>query len=174
MLFKIKFLLFCFALFSLESFASLSCDLLKNLDNPILFKNNKFWEEYSELASQKKINDRSLQELFKKHNAEPSFKNIEKSISSSPLSYSTAKKADKEIAKLSKGLRKNYEEFMGIMSDRSGIKKLYDNPGKWRMEKLTKPNEYSARLNDDVRVHFHLEKNEIRIIQVNADDVHAL
>jgi mRNA-degrading endonuclease RelE of RelBE toxin-antitoxin system len=172
-----KIIFFSFLLLASTAYASLRCDLISELDNPILANNEKFWNEYSQLARNVSLNDKSLEELLEKHGAGAK-KEIPKNdppLAKNPMNLTTTKKADKEIKKLSKGLRKNYEDFLSIMSDKSGIKQLYDNPGRWRMEKLVGlKDKYTVRLNGDVRVEFRLEKNDIEIIQINADDIHTL
>ncbi len=177
MRFKLMFiflnLTFSCALFGID------CNLIKHLDHPNLASNAKFWEEYTTLSSGNKLNDRSLTELFKKHDI-----HVKNPVSATvkaptppkdPLSYSTSRKADKEIAGLSPALKTNYSEFMTLMADRSGIQALYQNPGRWHMEKIKAlKDSYSVRLNGGVRVLFKLEKDEIHILEVNAAKIHSI
>lgn len=165
-------------LFSSYSSAGIRCDLLKKLDHPDVYSNSHFWEDYAQLSSQKKLNDKSLEEIFKKHNIkldEQKELNPGKNlgIREGSLILSTSKKVDKEVLSLSQSLRKNYEEFLGIMTEKSGVKKLYENPGKWHMEKMHTKDTYTVRLNRGVRVLFKIEKNELSIMEVDAAKVHA-
>lgn len=171
-----KYFVISFLLFSTSSFAKIRCDLIKNLEHPSLTTNAKFWEEYSHLSSNNKLSDRTLEDLFKKHGAEvPKVAEVAAPALKTPMAFTTTKRVDKEVFNLTKSLRKNYEEFLSIMSDRSGIQKLYENPGKWRMEKLVgQGDKYTVRLSGDVRVLFKLEKNELSILEVDAARVHAL
>lgn len=173
-----KFFLSLFYIYSGLSF-SIDCNVYKLLDHPSLASNNQFWAEYSTLSGNGQISERALGELLKKHNvpveAPSSAAGKTSATSLEPMRYSASKVANKQISTLSPVLKKNYSDFMTIMSDRSGIQVLYANPGRWRMEKIqAEKGTYSVRLNGGVRVHFRLEKDEVHVLQVNADDVHNL
>ena len=172
MRFKI-FLIFILAVFNVYA---IDCNLMKHLADPKLADNLKFWEEYGTLSNSGKLNDRTLKDLLKKHTAEPPEVQVAaKTAPREPINYSSTKKADKEISQLSPVLKKHYEEFMTLMSDKSGLQQLYANPGRWHMEKIkAKADHYTVRLNGGVRVLFKMEKNEISIIEVNAAKIHAI
>lgn len=173
-----KYFLSFFYLYSSLSF-SVDCNVYKLLDHPSLATNNQFWTEYSALSGSGQISERALGELLKKHNVPVEVQSPvagrPASTPRDPIRYSSSKVANKQISSLSPVLKKNYSDFMTIMSDRSGIQVLYANPGRWRMEKIqAEKGTYSVRLNGGVRVHFRLEKDEVHVLQVNADDVHNL
>jgi Txe/YoeB family toxin of Txe-Axe toxin-antitoxin module len=173
-----KLSLICTIIFSLtsNSFATQRCDLLAKLDSPALASNEKFWNEYSELAGKNKLTDRNLEDLLNKHGAGPSknLPEVKASLKHEPMEFSMTKKATKEAKHLNEGLKKKFNEFMEIMSDKSGLKELYDHPGRWRPEKLTGKDTHTVRLNSDVRVEFRMDKDSIEILQINADDIHAM
>jgi plasmid maintenance system killer protein len=174
-LFNLKIKILILFLISTNASAGLRCDLLRRLESPNIVNNEKFWEDYTELASRNKLTDQTLEPLLKKHQALlDSSKEVVETKIQRTLNFSTSKKADKDLKKLSKDIRLKYEEFLSIMSDKAGIKILYANPGKWHMEKMkARKNVYTARLNDGVRVEFQLEGDMLEILQVNAADVHA-
>ncbi|NOT78211.1 MAG: hypothetical protein HOP07_04330 [Bacteriovoracaceae bacterium] len=162
--------------FTINLWAGLRCDLIKQLNDPVLSNNKKFWDEYSTLSGDGKLNDSTLGELLKKHGAETPLSSTTIKSTSPPsinrFNLSTSKKADKEVSNLAHSVRKNYEEFLGIMLDRTGIQKLYSNPGKWHMEEVNPKNHFTVRLNGDVRVLFKIEQNDLTVLQVNREKVH--
>lgn len=185
MKFKTLLISLLFILISQHSFAgSISCKLLSNLNNPVIRNNEKFWTEYGELSASAHFNDHNLAELITKYSKE------EKALvsNSTPpkitapsertLKLEVSNKAQKEIAGLkTKNLRDSFEEFVNTMSDFKGIQVLRNNPGRWHLEKIKafkNENVYSVRLNGDHRVLFRLEKDELKIMQVNVDDIHNI
>lgn len=165
---------------STNLWAGLSCEFIKQLDNPLLYNSPKFWDEYRSLTNGGKLSDQKLADLFKKYGVEsppiqstnpPKLASV---TNPSSINFSTTKIADKDIAKLGKKTRENYEDFLGIMVDRSGIQKLYANPGRWHMEKMTDKDTYTVRLDGDIRVLFKIEKNDLTVMQVNREKVHKL
>lgn len=156
--------------------SAIDCNLMKYLTHPALSDKVQFWEDYGKLSHSGKLSDRTLGDLLKKYGVEAKAEvPVQPKIIREPINYSTARKADKDISTLSPGLRKNYEEFMTLMSDKSGIKELYANPGRWHMEKIKRFNDvYSVRLNGGVRVLFKLEKNDLTVMEVNAAKVHDI
>jgi len=173
---KIYLILFLIIFSPLNLLAGLRCDLLKHLDNPTLYNNQKFWDEYAALSGNGKLNDRTLTELLKKNGVDASPPAAPVASLSAEVNnrfnFSTTKRADKEISGLAPSIRKHYEEFLGIMVDRSGIKKLYANPGKWRMEEMHTKDHYTVRLSEGIRVLFKMENNDLTVLQVNADKIH--
>lgn len=181
MQFKIlKIFIFTIILYSTNLWAGLSCEFIKQLDNPALYNSPKFWDDYRSLTNSGKINDQKLAELLQKHGVNPppvpssSAPKVASVSSPNSINFSTTKIADKDIAKLGKKTRENYEDFLGIMVDRSGIQKLYANPGRWHMEKMTDKDTYTVRLDGDIRVLFKIEKNDLTVMQVNREKVHKL
>ncbi len=173
MKFKFITLLFLPLCFCLRSEASLSCDLLKLLQHPSIVSNESFWKKYTELAQNKKLNDRTLEKLLNEHNVEKTGVHPPLTPHRSPnVLVETSKKADKDLAKLPKELKVKFEEFMSAISSEEGINGLYKNPGRWHLEKLTSNDSYTVRLNSSVRVNFTIDQGKVHIIQVNADHVH--
>lgn len=162
-------------IFSTNLWAGLSCEFIKQLDNPILYNSPKFWDDYRSLTNSGKLSDQKLAELLKKYGVEsPPIPKPTSVTNPGSINFSTTKIADKDIAKLGKKTRENYEDFLGIMVDRSGIQKLYANPGRWHMEKMTEKDTYTVRLDGDIRVLFKIEKNDLTVMQVNREKVHKL
>lgn len=171
---RFKIIIFTFLI--IFNVHAIDCNLMKLLTDPKLADNLKFWEEYGSLSNSGKLSDRTLKDLLKKHNAEvPDVQVQVKQPPREPINYSSTKKADKEISQLSPVLKKHYEEFMTLMSDKSGLQQLYANPGRWHMEKIkAKADHYTVRLNGGVRILFKMEKNDISIIEVNAAKIHSI
>ena len=172
-------ILFLLVVISTSSFAGLRCDLASKLGDPKIVSNLDFWEEFNKLQASGKLHDRDLESLFKKYGVDSngSAPSVPSVAQSRPFSYSTTSKADKDLKKLPNNLRKNYEEFMSIMSDRDGFKALYDNPGRWHYEKLkAQDNLHTVRLNGGYRVLFKKvdDGNGIEVLEVNRDSIHAI
>ncbi len=174
---KIIFIIFLlYTIFIPIAFSRLRCDLLKKLEDPIVKENSQFWKDYSQLAQNNHLDDKSLSELLLKYKISPS--SIQTTTASKiELRVETSKRAQKELKNLpTKAMRKNYEEFVDIMNN-SGIQELYKNPSRWHAEKINayaQGNVYTVRLNSGYRVLFRLEKNELTIMEVNAGHIHSL
>jgi plasmid maintenance system killer protein len=182
----VKFrLLISISLFLFINFKNLeagsNCNAYEQLSNPALQSNSKFWSEYAELNSEGTLTEGELQKLVDKHiNGQESHQHKPDTVVTQlrNLKLEISNKAKKEIAKLdTKILKESYEEFMTIMSDYTGIKKLRENPGRWNLERIKAFKDepvYTIRLNGSYRVLFKLEKDELTIMRVNVDDIHNL
>jgi mRNA-degrading endonuclease RelE of RelBE toxin-antitoxin system len=174
---KIIFILFLLnTVYIPIAFSGLRCDLLKRLEDPIVKENSQFWKDYSQLAQNNHLDDKSLSELLSKYKTSPS--SVQSSaVPKIELRVETSKRAQKEIKNLpTKAMRKNFEEFVDIMNN-SGIQELYKNPSRWHAEKINafaQGNVYTVRLNSGYRVLFKFEKNELTIMEVNAGHIHSL
>jgi plasmid maintenance system killer protein len=175
--FKSRLITFSILLAVTWQASAIDCNLMKQLGEPGLASNSKFWEEYSALTGSGKLSDRSLGELLSKHGSKaPSASTPKVPVAHrEPTNYQTSRRADKEIAGLSASLRGHYEEFMNLATDKAGIRDLYANPGRWHMEKIKKFKDvYTVRLNGGVRVLFKMEKNDITVMEVNAGNIHNI
>lgn len=173
---KIIHLILILSFFSLAH-ANLRCDLASKLSDPKISSNLDFWEDFNKLQAKGKVSDREYEELFRKHGVDSSKPQAPSVVpsSSKPFNYSTTAKADKDLKKLPSNLRKQYEEFMSIMSDKDGYKGLYQNPGRWHLEKLKSVDGlHTVRLNGGYRVLFRKLENGIEVLEVNAAKVHAI
>ncbi|MFZ3228733.1 MAG: hypothetical protein WA160_00915 [Pseudobdellovibrio sp.] len=86
-----------------------------------------------------------------------------------------SKASEKAMEKLKNAnVYKNYEEFLDIVTDpNKGLSALYNQPGRWRYEKLkTNGSQHTIRLNDSYRVLFEIEANEVKIIEVSKTVTH--
>lgn len=157
---------------TVPSFAA-NCLMADALKDPKLAQNTKFWEEYGALANKGQVPDDKMQALMAKHGAgsETSAsvaanKSFEKS-----LMLEVHHKAEKEIKGLSKNLKQKVDEFLELAVKPGGMKELYSNPGRWHYEKLH-DGTHTIRLNGDYRVNFETSSDGIKVLRVNADQIH--
>lgn len=180
---KFKFIFLLFFISSCIWAINPECSTLLRLDNPALQSNETFWTDYAILL-EKNASEKEVQELMAKHIGRSIEPQITSSSSVTHISQPTIihinNKAQKEIAHLQQPkAKKALQEFLDIMADQKGILEIRNNPGKWRLERIkafknSHEHIYSVRLNGDYRVLFSYEKGELKIMQVNVDDIHNI
>lgn len=162
--------------FSFSAYSS-SCLLSKALKDQSLNSDPKFWEEYSKLVSSGKSSDeaiKSLQSKFQGQRSPSSSQNKSISTSESPRRFSFNKRAEQEMNKLPKNLKKKVDEFLDIALKPKGFSEIRDNPGRWHWEKLKQfgPNAQSVRVNGGYRILFDLKDDQIIIREINKGHIH--
>lgn len=153
------------------------CFLENSLSDPALKNNTEFWIEITKLRETGKYNDFHIQELIAKHGGSrtesTSVKVANASVKTVPIEIH--KKAQKEIARLPKHLKKHFDEFMELATTPEGLKNLQQNRNKWNYEKLAQfgDHAHSVRLNDGYRVLFDKTDTGIAVRAVNKGDIHG-
>jgi hypothetical protein len=156
---------------SVLSFAA-QCLMAEALKDPKLAQNGKFWEEYGILAAKGEVPTDQMKALIEKHgglSSNPVVQNAK--VVPKSLDLNMSHKAKKEVQALAKELHGKFDEFLEIALKPGGIQEFYDNPGRWRPEKLH-DGTHTVRLNDGHRVKFVKEGDSIEVIRVNAVNIH--
>lgn len=176
MFFKVMVILLLSLIFSFAS--ADECALNRALSNPNLAHNNEFWQEYSEIQAS---DSDAVSELLKKYGALDSHgPQGEIKTSSAPsttqkksASLEIDRKAVKEIENLPSHLKGKVDEFITAATKPGGILEIRNNPGRWRLEKLTnKGDVHTVRLNGGYRIQFTMNDSNVHIQMVNKDKIH--
>lgn len=162
-------------LFSLFSYAGLSCDMSKHLQTASQAGklDEKFWHDYS-IASKNGISDRELSALMEKHGVAKPQSNItgrrsDDILPTQRVRPQVSKNVHKDVERLSPPLKQKYAEVVEqLTKDPSGAV-FYKNPGKWHFEKLVKygPHAHSVRLDGGYRVLIEIKNGVAHIQQVD-------
>lgn len=151
---------------------AIDCQLSKLMAHPSLAENDQFWMALGKIDSH---NDRAVRELIQKFSPEVlqtsgAVTHSVKQVSN--IAIEVAKKADKDLKKLSQINKKHYDEFLKTINE-GGMQELYNNPGKWHYEKLKMDNSlHTVRLNDGVRVLFKEENGVISVLEIGSHVTH--
>lgn len=165
-------------LFIFKFQASASCLLSDAMKDPKLSGNSEFWEDYSKLSAKGNVPDKDLQNLITKHSKQSSLNTENKtspSISNQAYRLNINSQAKKDISRLSKNLKDKMDDFMDIAVQKDGLKKIRDNPGSWRLEKVIENRKtyHTVRLNDGYRVLFDYDSSgELKIFSVSKSVTH--
>lgn len=158
--------------------ASASCLLSDAMKDPKLSGNSEFWEDYSKLSAKGNVPDKDLQQLITKHTQQNSSVSNDK-ISSGAVGQAYRlninSQAKKDISRLSKNLKDKMDDFMDLAVQKDGLKKIRDNPGSWRLEKVIENRRtyHTVRLNDGYRVLFDYDSSgELKIFSVSKSVTH--
>jgi hypothetical protein len=159
-----KIVILFFILLPLKTF-SMSCDLAKAVNHPLLAQNSEFWSKLSTLNPKDDFAIKNLINQFA-----PEALGIAQSAPSATLKawsfVEVSHKVEKAVAKLSKINIKHYDDFIKILNEK-GVQGFYENPGKWHYEKLAEygPNAHSVRLDSGVRVLLDVGKNGSTVVR---------
>jgi hypothetical protein len=164
-----------FLAFTPRAEAGLSCRITQVFDRKELKEDATFWEEIGKLSEQGKLDDASVEELFKKRSIQIREPRAPDTPHPGPERrvgaprYTMNKQAQKDVAALPPRLRGDLDDFLEAASDgKGGLQALRANQGRWQMKQLKGSSTHSARLNNGYRVGFDvLEDGSIRITGVN-------
>ncbi len=161
-------------LISLACFAG-QCLMSEALKDAKLAKNDKFWEEYGALAAKGDVPDAEMKALIEKYGG---LSSASKVTATAPVEKSfkltVQSKAEKEIKTLAPALKNKVDEFLDTALKPGGMQEIRNNPGRWHLEKLNGTDAYTVRLNDGYRVLFQVEGDSLKVLRVNAAQIHSL
>ena len=129
---------FSFTLFSVHV-GAVDCSVAKMLSHPTLVQNKKFWEELALINTDDAVAVKNLIAKFSPQAAGVALASegtvvlqVTEFVKSVVEFTNAGRKAIQKLTPLN---QKKFDEFIKIINEK-GLQQLYENPGKWHMEKL--------------------------------------
>jgi len=144
---------------------AIDCKLANLLSHHSIASNADFWEKFSQINPNNKA---ALEELIKKYNPDL-LKNSDPVVVKKSLKqkFELSTKAEKARLKLNKQNQEKFDEMIELVNTK-GPEAFYEQPGKWRPERLKRNREeHTIRLHGDYRVLFEVSDDGV----VNILDV---
>jgi len=158
-----KFIFFILVCFATSVFA-MDCRLAQLLNHPTLAGNADFWEKFGKINPN---NNKALEDLIKEYNPELLNQGgIAVSSTAGREVFRLSRDAEKAKSKLNVQNQKKFDEFVQMLTEK-GPQGFYEQPGKWRPEKLKRnKDEHTVHLHGDYRVLYEIKDGVVNILDI--------